>query len=203
MKYILLTIISYFIGNISFAYILGKIFAKKDVREYGSGNAGATNAFRTFGKKVGALVFLGDVLKGVSAVLLGRYLGGQTGAYIAGAFVIIGHNWPVLLSFKGGKGVATTIGVMLFVNAKLTLICVIIGVVIIVITRTVSLGSISGMGLAPFVATSSHISVTTPKSWVMRIMEVPYFFIRSLMRLKTWAWIVTSKAVVGSSAISS
>ncbi|MDI9495410.1 MAG: glycerol-3-phosphate 1-O-acyltransferase PlsY [Bacillota bacterium] len=152
MKYILLTIISYFIGNISFAYILGKIFAKKDVREYGSGNAGATNAFRTFGKKVGALVFLGDVLKGVAAVLLGRYLGGQTGAYIAGAFVIIGHNWPVLLSFKGGKGVATTIGVMLFVNAKLTLICVIIGVVIIVITRTVSLGSISGMGLAPFVA---------------------------------------------------
>jgi len=129
-----------------------KIFAKKDVREYGSGNAGATNAFRTFGKKVGALVFLGDVLKGVAAVLLGRYLGGQTGAYIAGAFVIIGHNWPVLLSFKGGKGVATTIGVMLFVNAKLTLICVIIGVVIIVITRTVSLGSISGMGLAPFVA---------------------------------------------------
>jgi glycerol-3-phosphate acyltransferase PlsY len=116
MKYILLTIISYFIGNISFAYILGKIFAKKDVREYGSGNAGATNAFRTFGKKVGALVFLGDVLKGVAAVLLGRYLGGQTGAYIAGAFVIIGHNWPVLLSFKGGKGVATTIGVMLFVN---------------------------------------------------------------------------------------
>ena len=152
MKYILLTIISYFIGNISFAYILGKIFAKKDVREYGSGNAGATNAFRTFGKKVGALVFLGDVLKGVAAVLLGRYLGGQTGAYIAGAFVIIGHNWPVLISFKGGKGVATTIGVMLFVNAKLTLICVIIGVVIIVITRTVSLGSISGMGLAPFVA---------------------------------------------------
>lgn len=152
MKYILLTIISYFIGNISFAYILGKIFAKKDVREYGSGNAGATNAFRTFGKKVGALVFLGDVLKGVAAVLLGRYLGGQTGAYISGAFVIIGHNWPVLLSFKGGKGVATTIGVMLFVNAKLTLICVIIGVVIIVITRTVSLGSISGMGLAPFVA---------------------------------------------------
>ena len=152
MKYILLTIISYFIGNISFAYILGKIFAKKDVREYGSGNAGATNAFRTFGKKVGALVFLGDVLKGVAAVLLVRYLGGQTGAYIAGAFVIIGHNWPVLLSFKGGKGVATTIGVMLFVNAKLTLICVIIGVVIIVITRTVSLGSISGMGLAPFVA---------------------------------------------------
>lgn len=152
MKYILLTIISYFVGNISFAYILGKIFAKKDVREYGSGNAGATNAFRTFGKKVGALVFLGDVLKGVAAVLLGRYLGGQTGAYIAGAFVIIGHNWPVLLSFKGGKGVATTIGVMLFVNAKLTLICVIIGVVIIVITRTVSLGSISGMGLAPFVA---------------------------------------------------
>jgi glycerol-3-phosphate acyltransferase PlsY len=143
---------SYFIGDISFAYILGKIFAKKDVRDYGSGNAGATNAFRTFGKKVGAMVFIGDVLKGVVAVLLGRYFEGQTGAYLAGALVIIGHNWPILLNFKGGKGVATTIGVMLFVNFKLTLICVIFGAIIIVITRTVSLGSILGMAAAPLVS---------------------------------------------------
>jgi glycerol-3-phosphate acyltransferase PlsY len=152
MKYIFLAIVSYFIGNISFAYILGKILAKKDVRDYGSGNAGATNAFRIFGKKVGSIVFAGDVIKGVVAVLLGRYLGGNTGAYLAGAFVITGHNWPILLGFKGGKGVATTIGVMLFVNARLTVICVIIGVIIIVITRTVSLGSILGMATAPFVA---------------------------------------------------
>lgn len=152
MKYILLAIIAYFIGNISFAYILGKILTKKDVRDYGSGSAGATNALRTFGKKIGAMVFLGDVLKGVVAVILGRSFGGQTGAYIAGAFAIIGHNWPVLLNFRGGKGVATTIGVMLFVNIYLTLMCVVFGVLIIVFTRTVSLGSIFGMASAPIVA---------------------------------------------------
>ena len=152
MKYILLAIVAYFIGNISFAYILGKILTKKDVRDYGSGNAGTTNAIRAFGKKVGYMVFVGDVLKGVIAIILGRYFLGQTGAYIAGAFVIIGHNWPVLLNFKGGKGVASTIGVMVFVNFKLTLICVIIGVIIIIITRTVSMGSIFGMAAAPLVA---------------------------------------------------
>ena len=97
MKFILIAIISYFIGNISFAYILGKLFEKKDVREYGSGNAGATNALRVFGKKIGAMVLIGDALKGVVAVLIGRHLAGQDGAYVAGALVIIGHNWPVLL----------------------------------------------------------------------------------------------------------
>mgnify|MGYP000886957027 FL=1 len=152
MKFILIGIISYFIGNISFAYILGKIFTKKDVRDYGSGNAGATNAIRAFGKKIGVLVFAGDVFKGVIAVILGRYFAGQTGAYIAGAFVIIGHNWPVLLNFRGGKGVATTIGVMVFVNIYLTLLCVAFGVLVIIITRTVSIGSILGMAFAPIVA---------------------------------------------------
>jgi glycerol-3-phosphate acyltransferase PlsY len=152
MKYFFIALISYFLGNISFAYILGKIFANKDVREFGSGNAGATNAIRVLGKKIGIMVFIGDVLKGIVAVILGRSLGGQNGAYIAGALVIIGHNWPVLLNFKGGKGVATTIGVMLFVHPFLTLICVAIGVVIIIFTRTVSLGSIFGMAMAPVVA---------------------------------------------------
>lgn len=152
MNYIFIALISYFLGNISFAYILGKIFAKKDVRDFGSGSAGATNALRTFGKKIGIMVFVGDVLKGIIAVILGRNFGGQTGAYIAGAFAIIGHNWPLLLGFKGGKGVATTIGVMIFVNPFLTSICVILGVIIIIFTRMVSLGSIFGMALAPVVA---------------------------------------------------
>ncbi len=152
MKFILIAIISYLIGNISFAYILGKLFEKKDVREYGSGNAGATNALRTFGKKIGAMVLVGDALKGVAAVLIGRQLGGQEGAYVAGALVIIGHNWPVLLKFRGGKGVATTIGVMIIINPFLTSICAALGIIIIIFTKTVSLGSIIGMALAPICA---------------------------------------------------
>ncbi|WP_313340469.1 glycerol-3-phosphate 1-O-acyltransferase PlsY [Sedimentibacter sp.] len=152
MKYFIIAIISYLLGNISFAYILGKIFTKKDVRDFGSGSAGATNALRTFGKKIGIMVFFGDVLKGVIAVLIGKNIGGDTGAYLAGASVIIGHNWPVLLGFKGGKGVATTIGVVFMINIKLTLICFVLGVIIIIITRTVSMGSIFGMAMAPVVA---------------------------------------------------
>ncbi|MDF2616470.1 MAG: plsY [Sedimentibacter sp.] len=151
MNYFFIAIISYLLGNISFAYILGKIFTKKDVRDFGSGNAGATNAIRAFGKKIGAMVFVGDVLKGVVAVLIGRTLG-ETGVYLAGAMVIIGHNWPVFLNFKGGKGVATTIGVMIIASPFVTLICFILGLVVIITTRTVSLGSILGMAMAPVAA---------------------------------------------------
>ncbi|MFA9423316.1 MAG: glycerol-3-phosphate 1-O-acyltransferase PlsY [Sedimentibacter sp.] len=149
MNYIIIAIISYLLGNISFAYILGKLFTKKDVRDYGSGNAGTTNAIRAFGKKIGAMVFVGDVLKGVVAVMIGKLFGGLAGSYLAGACVIIGHNWPALLNFKGGKGVATTIGVMLVINPYVTLVCFIFGLLIIVFTRMVSLGSIIGMALAP------------------------------------------------------
>ena len=165
MKFIFTAIISYLIGNISFAYIIGKLFTKKDVRDYGSGSAGATNALRTFGKKIGLMVFIGDVLKGVVAVIIGRNFGGQMGAYVAGALVIIGHNWPVLLNFKGGKGVATTIGVMLFVNSFVTSICVVLGLIIVIFTRTVSLGSIFGMALAPIVA----IIFVRPFDWTLFI----------------------------------
>ncbi|MEA5095844.1 Glycerol-3-phosphate acyltransferase [bioreactor metagenome] len=151
MNYFFIAIISYLLGNISFAYILGKIFTKKDVRDYGSGNAGATNAIRAFGKKIGAMVFIGDVLKGVIAVLIGKTLG-VTGMYLAGAMVIIGHNWPVFLNFKGGKGVATTIGVMIIASPFVTMICFVLGLVVIIATRTVSLGSIIGMAMAPLAA---------------------------------------------------
>lgn len=151
MKYLFIAIISYLLGNISFAYILGKIFTKKDVRDYGSGNAGATNAIRAFGKKIGAMVFVGDVLKGVVAVLIGRRFGEAAG-YLAGAMVIIGHNWPVFLNFKGGKGVATTIGVMAVTSPFVTLVCFVLGLVVIIATRTVSLGSILGMAMAPLAA---------------------------------------------------
>ncbi len=152
MKYLIIAIIAYLLGNLSSAYILGKIFTNKDVRDYGSGSAGATNALRTFGKKIGALVLVGDVLKGVIAVIIGRQIGGAEGAYLAGVLVIIGHNWPALLGFKGGKGVATTIGVVLMIDVRLTLTCVLLGIIIIAITRMVSLGSVSGMALAPVVA---------------------------------------------------
>lgn len=152
MNYILTIIIAYLLGNLSFAFILGKVLMHKDVREYGSGNSGATNAIRAFGAKIGVMAFVGDLLKGVVSVLIGKSLCGATGAYLAGAFVIIGHNWPVFLKFKGGKGVAASIGVMLIISPKISLVCFVIGFCLAFFTRMVSLGSITGMALAPIVA---------------------------------------------------
>ncbi len=149
MRFVLAAVMAYLIGNISFSLLIGKLFFKKDVRNYGSGNAGTTNMIRAFGAKIGVITFIGDALKGMLAAYIGKLIGGMDGCYIAGIMVIIGHNWPVFLKFKGGKGVATTIGVMLYVLPIPTLICFIIGVSIAFFTRIVSLGSLIGVGLSP------------------------------------------------------
>lgn len=149
--YIIIFLISYFLGNFSSAFIFGKLIMKKDVRDYGSGNAGATNALRAFGIKVGIIAFIGDIFKGVMAVYIGRLINPEIGPYIAGLAVVIGHNWPFVLKFKGGKGVASTLGVMLMVSPTVSLICFAIGISIAFITRTVSLGSIIGLTIAPIV----------------------------------------------------
>jgi len=149
MKLLLAAIIAYLIGNISFSLLIGKLFFKKDVRNYGSGNAGTTNMIRAFGAKIGVITFIGDALKGMLAAYIGKLLGGMDGCYIAGLMVIVGHNWPVFMKFKGGKGVATTVGVMLYVLPIPSFICFVIGVSIAFFTRIVSIGSLIGVGLSP------------------------------------------------------
>ncbi len=152
LKYLIIIVIAYALGNISNAYLIGKIFLNKDVRKYGSGNAGATNAIRAFGFKIGLLVFLGDLFKGVAAVLIGHYIEPVYGQYVAGIFLIIGHNWPAALKFKGGKGIASSIGVMLVINPILSLICFAVGITIAYLTKIVSIGSLIGVSIAPVIA---------------------------------------------------
>lgn len=147
----LLIFISYFIGNFSSSYILGKIFSKRDIRNFGSGNAGATNALRVFGVKIGLFAFLLDVLKGIIATAIGNHLMGYNGALIAGILVVVGHNWPILLNFRGGKGIATSLGVMLYLNLPTAIVCIVIGVLVIAKTKYVSLGSIVATFLVPFI----------------------------------------------------
>ena len=149
--YALIIIISYILGNLSSAYIIGKMVMKEDVRKYGSGNSGATNALRVFGPKLAIIAFIGDLLKGMIAVYIGKCINPEFGGYIAGISVIIGHNWPVMLKFKGGKGITTSIGAMLMINPIVSLICFGIGFPIAFLTRTVSLGSLIGMILSVFV----------------------------------------------------
>ncbi|MBC8590433.1 glycerol-3-phosphate 1-O-acyltransferase PlsY [Wansuia hejianensis] len=149
MKIVLTILLSYIIGCFSSAYIIGKSFKCIDIRKHGSGNSGATNALRVMGLKLGALTFILDVLKGIVAVYLGKIIMGDNGAYIAGFFVVIGHNWPVFISFKGGKGVATSLGVLLILYWPIVIVSGIIGLALVLFTKYVSLGSITFLGTAP------------------------------------------------------
>jgi len=149
--YALSALIGYLIGCISFGYITGKIFKGKDIREVGSGNAGTANVIRNYGWVPGLITFAGDVLKGTVAALIGKTLCGWTGvetawigACVAGLAAVTGHIWPVFLKFRGGKGVATTFGVFLVIMLWYSLIIFAACVVIIAITRTMSIGSLVG-----------------------------------------------------------
>jgi glycerol-3-phosphate acyltransferase PlsY len=143
MAIVISVIIGYLLGSISFSYIFGKKLGKVDIRQHGSGNAGATNTLRVLGVGPAICVLLLDALKGVVAVLIGLYLGGPgLVPVLAGLAAIIGHNLPVFLRFKGGKGVATTIGVLATLVFWPALYAAIIAIISIFITRFVSLGSL-------------------------------------------------------------
>jgi glycerol-3-phosphate acyltransferase PlsY len=143
--WVLSAIIGYIIGCISFGYITGKIFKGRDIREVGSGNAGTANVIRNYGWVPGLITFAGDVLKGVVASLIGFYLSGSwEGACIGGLAAVLGHIWPVFLKFKGGKGVATSFGVFLVVMSWQALIVFALCVILIAITKTMSVGSLTG-----------------------------------------------------------
>lgn len=155
-QYLLIILLSYFIGSISFSVIFSKKFAGFDVREKGSKNAGTTNVLRTVGKKAGALTFICDVLKGVLAVAIAGIIGKIWEGtdyillqYIAGFSVILGHTYPIFFEFRGGKGVATIIGVLLMLNPQVALICLTFGIILIAITKMVSVGSVLSAILYP------------------------------------------------------
>lgn len=141
--------IAYLLGSMNWSYIAGRVFGGIDIRQHGSGNAGATNVNRVLGPRAAAFAFAGDLLKGVAAVLIGRNMAGDMGAIFAAVAVICGHNWPVFLGFKGGKGVATSVGALLSLDIRIALIVLAVGVLIIAVTRYVSLGSVTGAILYP------------------------------------------------------
>jgi glycerol-3-phosphate acyltransferase PlsY len=151
-------LISYLIGSISFSFILTKLLKGVDIREYGSGNAGATNTLRVLGKGPAAAVFILDALKGMAAVGIG-YLAGhgdQTVMMVCGIAAIVGHNWPVFLRFRGGKGIATTVGVTVLLVFYSALIAGVLAILFIVLTRYVSLGSLIFTVMIPLVMLVFH-----------------------------------------------
>lgn len=149
-KYLLAAIIGYLIGNFAPSYFLGKITRNIDIRDHGSGNAGATNTFRVLGVRAGVIVFICDVLKGVLATLIGLWITkSQFGGALSGGMAVIGHNWPVFLSFKGGKGIASSFGLIITLFPGIGLILFAVAAILTLSTKYVSLGSISGAVLFP------------------------------------------------------
>lgn len=144
-------VISYFLGNISPSILIGRAMGI-DIRKEGSGNAGTTNTLRIIGKKAAAAVLVIDILKGVAAVLLGRYIGGQELAMYCGLAVFLGHIWPAAFGFRGGKGIATGFGVALAWEPLLGLILLASAAIFFAATKRVSVGSIVAATVLPFAA---------------------------------------------------
>ena len=151
--YLAVFAIGYLIGSVNFSVILSKKLAGFDLREKGSKNAGTTNMLRTVGKKGAAMVLILDILKGVIPVVIARLISGDVdqavACQIAAFAAVLGHTFPIFFGFRGGKGVATSIGILLVINWQIGLICLVYGILMIVLTRMVSLGSITAALLFP------------------------------------------------------
>lgn len=154
--YIIVAVIAYLIGSINFSIIISKKMAGFDVREKGSGNAGTTNMLRSVGKRAAALTLVCDILKGVVAIIVAILAGlimknvdKALLVQLAAIAVVLGHTFPIFFGFKGGKGVATSLGVLLLVNWQIGLICLVFAVVLMALTRMVSVGSVGAAILYP------------------------------------------------------
>ena len=171
---IIMAIIAYLIGSVNFSVILSKKMAGFDVREKGSGNAGTTNMLRAVGKKAAAITLICDILKGVVAIgiaiILGKLIEGSNGALlvqIAGVAVILGHTFPIFFKFKGGKGVATSLGVLIMSNWQIGLICLVFALILIVLTQMVSVGSIAAAILYPVLTLFIPQNYIVPGSYLI------------------------------------
>ncbi|MBQ5746314.1 MAG: glycerol-3-phosphate 1-O-acyltransferase PlsY, partial [Clostridia bacterium] len=179
-------VFAYLLGSLNFAVILSKIFFHDDVRKYGSGNAGATNMVRTYGRKWGVITFICDALKAALAVLLSMFLMGEGGAYIAALFAVLGHVFPIYYKFRGGKGVVVASISILCLNPLVFLILVLIFIALVSVSKYISLGSIIAAFFYPmllnafntdkgFIATTvsvllAAIVIVTHKENIKRLM---------------------------------
>lgn len=168
VKLILCALVGYLLGNIQTGLIVGKLTGV-DLRKHGSGSSGATNALRVLGRKSGLLTFIGDMLKGVLASVAGLLIAGPHGGMTAALFVIVGHIWPAFYNFHGGKGAATSIGALLVLFPLQTLILLAVGVVTILLTKMVSVGSIAG-ALAFLIA--GIVTAVTKQDWFILAFSI-------------------------------
>ena len=149
---LIMAAIGYLIGSLPFGVLIGKAVAKVDVREFGSGSMGMTNVLRTVGKPAAAAVLLLDMGKGVASVFIAKWLFDSPGAEVAGALAaLIGHNWPVFIGFRGGRGTASGWGALWVLSPVAGFIATVIGLALVAVTRYVSLGSVVAAALGSLV----------------------------------------------------
>ncbi len=177
---VLSSAVAYLLGSINFAIIITKAVLHKDIRDFGSGNAGMTNVLRTVGKGPAALTLLGDFLKGAAAVLLGHlifaYIGNQPdwllGGYLSGFFALLGHLFPLYYGFKGGKGIATCAGVLAVLDWRVLLIILAVFLIVTAISRYVSLGSVCAAVAYPISTLCLRLWEESPAIWSDTAMAV-------------------------------
>lgn len=146
---VIAAVIAYMMGGLNFAIIISKLKYHDDIRKYGSGNAGMTNMIRTYGRAAGIFTFLGDLLKAVIAVLATELLMGEVSAHIAGIACVLGHCFPCWYGFKGGKGVAVSAAMILCLEPVVFLVVLITFIIVVAITRYISLGSMMAALMYP------------------------------------------------------
>ena len=163
LRYMIVGVIAYLLGSFSTGLTVARVNHGPNLREVGSKNTGATNVLRTMGMKNGLITFLGDFSKAAIACGIGWWIvGNRYGAMLAGILGILGHNWPVFFQFKGGKGVASSCGVMLVCFPIPALICFALTILLIYLTRYVSLGSMFMLVLFAII-----ISATNWGNWLI------------------------------------
>ena len=141
-RYILAGVIGYLLGNISSGFLVSKAYGLRDIRKHGSGNSGTTNVLRTLGWLPSVLTLVCDCLKGYAACLIGKWLGGDIGMLLGGLCAILGHDFPVFLGFKGGKGIATSLGLIIAINPWIALAELAVQIVAVALTHYMSVASL-------------------------------------------------------------
>lgn len=177
-------ILAYLLGSIPSGVWIGKLLYKKDIRDYGSGNTGATNTFRILGPKAGTIALIGDVLKGTIATLIPIWFNTDIHPIFIGVFAIIGHVFPLYIKFKGGKAVATSAGVALALHPIFLLIFLGVFLLILFTTSMVSVSSMLAVSLAAVGTLFLNDTVFSIAIWVIAILIV-YLHRENIKRLRT------------------
>ncbi len=142
LKCILAAVIGYLLGNVPSGVLIAKGYGIADIRKHGSGNTGTTNVLRTLGWLPSVLTLVCDCLKGYVACLIGRWLGGDLPMLLGGFFAILGHDFPAFMGFKGGKGIATSLGLIIAINPWLALALLVVQLIAVALTRYMSIASL-------------------------------------------------------------